>query len=65
MGHGDVLGWLVNSRIHLRSFYDYNGSERFMRLYDATTGFSVSLSLACRLWKAGILFSSRYLFGKV
>ena len=47
----------------LRSFHDYNGSERFMRLYDTTTRLSVSLSLACR--SCGTLSPSRYLFGKV
>lgn len=59
MGHGDVLGWLVDLRILLRSFQDYNGSERFMRLYGATTGLSTSLSLACRSWQCGMVFSSR------
>ena len=64
MGDGDVLGWLVGLRIRLRSFHDYKGSERFMRLYDATIGLSIPLSLARRSWQGGIVFSSRLFLAK-
>ena len=59
MGHGRVLGWLVDLPIRLWSFHDSNGSEWFIRLYDATTGLSISLSLASRSWKGGMVFSLR------
>ncbi len=62
MGHGDVLGWLVDLWIRLWSFHDYNGSERFMRLYDATTGLSIFLSLVMERWN-GIFLS--FILGKV
>ena len=63
MGHADVLVWLVDLRVCLRSFHDYNGSERFMRLYGATTG----LSMSCA-WHVGhggrTVFSSRLFLAK-
>ena len=55
---------LVGLRIRLRSFHDYNGSERFRILYDATTGLTISLSLVCRPWRGGMVFSSRLFLAK-